>query len=384
MREPGTARAPQPPRVPEPVLSLTGRPVPGGINEIGGADAAPAFAQPAGIITDVLSAPAEAGPAPAGEPAPDQAAEPSEIEQPGRAEPSGLASSLDAVIADEAAGEDSLAEVPAELPPPEVVGGDSDAAEESRERRAPPRFSRNYKIQEVIKRRQILLVQVVKEERGNKGAALTTYLSLAGRYCVLMPNTNRGGGVSRKITSIADRRRLKDILEDLEIPEGMGVIVRTAAEGESALASFKEWSPDLLITDLYMPHMDGVELCRRIRESSAVPITPSGPALLFSRPPWWASPSGFWRRRSTAPRSAWRSSTPTASTCGSIPRCAGCSAVRPPSCSATATRSSRTRTTASPTSTDTATPTATATPTRMCRPIVPRSITSWWSLANLR
>src|SRR6201999_1934425 len=73
---------------------------------------------------------------------------------------------------------------------------------------------RHYKIQEVIKRRQIILVQVVKEERGNKGAALTTYLSLAGRYCVLMPNTNRGGGVSRKITSIADRRRLKDILAE--------------------------------------------------------------------------------------------------------------------------------------------------------------------------
>jgi len=72
-----------------------------------------------------------------------------------------------------------------------------------------------------------MLVQVSKEERGNKGAALTTYLSLAGRYCVLMPNTGRGGGVSRKITSITDRRRLKDILEDLNIPEGMGVIVRT-------------------------------------------------------------------------------------------------------------------------------------------------------------
>ena len=90
---------------------------------------------------------------------------------------------------------------------------------------------RHYKIQEVVKRRQIMLVQVAKEERGNKGAALTTYLSLAGRYCVLMPNTARGGGVSRKITSISDRRRLKEILEDLEIPEGMGVIVRTAGLG---------------------------------------------------------------------------------------------------------------------------------------------------------
>jgi ribonuclease E len=87
---------------------------------------------------------------------------------------------------------------------------------------------RNYKIQEVIKRRQILLVQVVKEERGNKGAALTTYLSLAGRYCVLMPNTARGGGISRKITSATDRKRLKKIASDLEVPEGMGLIIRTA------------------------------------------------------------------------------------------------------------------------------------------------------------
>ncbi|MGE3932821.1 MAG: ribonuclease E/G [Rhodospirillaceae bacterium] len=87
---------------------------------------------------------------------------------------------------------------------------------------------KHYKIQEVIKRRQILLVQVVKEERGNKGAALTTYLSLAGRYCVLMPNTARGGGISRKITSATARRKLKDILNDLEVPEGMAVILRTA------------------------------------------------------------------------------------------------------------------------------------------------------------
>ena len=87
---------------------------------------------------------------------------------------------------------------------------------------------RGYKIQEVIKRRQIILVQVVKEERGNKGAALTTYLSLAGRYCVLMPNTARGGGVSRKITNINDRKRLKEVVNELDIPEVMAVIVRTA------------------------------------------------------------------------------------------------------------------------------------------------------------
>jgi len=89
-------------------------------------------------------------------------------------------------------------------------------------------LTRMYKIQEVIKRRQILLVQVVKEERGNKGAALTTYLSLPGRYCVLMPNTSRGGGISRKVSNPAHRKRMKTIMADLEIPEGMAVIMRTA------------------------------------------------------------------------------------------------------------------------------------------------------------
>jgi ribonuclease E len=113
-------------------------------------------------------------------------------------------------------------------PPPETVGGESESAEDTRERRIPSRFLRNYKIQEVIKRRQILLVQVVKEERGTKGAALTTYLSLAGRFSVLMPNSPRGGGISRKITSATDRRRLKEIMAELEIPQGMGLIVRTA------------------------------------------------------------------------------------------------------------------------------------------------------------
>ncbi len=107
----------------------------------------------------------------------------------------------------------------------ESVGG-ADALEEVPERM--PRVRRQYKIQEVIKRRQVMLVQVVKEERGTKGAALTTYLSLAGRYSVLMPNTARGGGISRKITSAEDRRRLKDIAQELEVPEGMGVILRTA------------------------------------------------------------------------------------------------------------------------------------------------------------
>ncbi|MEP1773046.1 MAG: ribonuclease E/G, partial [Anderseniella sp.] len=102
---------------------------------------------------------------------------------------------------------------------------DADEAAPKPRKRAP---RKNYKIQEVIKRRQVLLIQVVKEERGNKGAALTTYMSLAGRYCVLMPNTARGGGISRKITDASDRRRLKDVIREVEVPEGMGLIVRTA------------------------------------------------------------------------------------------------------------------------------------------------------------
>lgn len=114
-------------------------------------------------------------------------------------------------------GEDEASEI-------EQLGGD--AMEEMPTRQY--RYRKQYKIQEVIKRRQVLLVQVVKEERGNKGAALTTYLSLAGRYSVLMPNTARGGGISRKITDTTDRQRLKSIAQELDVPEGMGVIVRTA------------------------------------------------------------------------------------------------------------------------------------------------------------
>jgi ribonuclease E len=120
---------------------------------------------------------------------------------------------------DDEAGEEAAEEIV------ESVGG-ADALEEVPDRA--PRYRRQYKIQEVIKRRQVMLVQVVKEERGTKGAALTTYLSLAGRYSVLMPNTARGGGISRKITSGEDRSRLKEIAQELEVPEGMGVIVRTA------------------------------------------------------------------------------------------------------------------------------------------------------------
>ena len=131
---------------------------------------------------------------------------------------------------DEHHGDDDASHIeqaPADHEPVESVGS-GDALEEVRERRRPHVSRRNYKIQEVIKRRQVMLVQVVKEERGNKGAALTTYLSLAGRYSVLMPNTARGGGISRKITNAADRKRLKDIVGDLDIPQGQGIILRTA------------------------------------------------------------------------------------------------------------------------------------------------------------
>ncbi|EFH13036.1 Rne/Rng family ribonuclease, partial [Teichococcus cervicalis] len=118
--------------------------------------------------------------------------------------------------------------------PPETLGGrgKDDADENGREeRRIPSRFMRHYKIQEVIRRRQIMLVQVVKEERGNKGAALTTYISLAGRFSVLMPNSPKGGGISRKITSVADRKRLREAIDELNMPRGMSMIVRTAGAG---------------------------------------------------------------------------------------------------------------------------------------------------------
>ena len=126
----------------------------------------------------------------------------------------------------EGGGEDAAEGGEPKATPVEVLGGDSDDDLEVRRPVAARR--RHYKIQEVIKRRQIVLVQVVKEERGTKGAALTTYLSLAGRYCVLMPNTARGGGISRKIAGGADRSRLKSVVGELDIPEGMAVIVRTA------------------------------------------------------------------------------------------------------------------------------------------------------------
>ena len=129
---------------------------------------------------------------------------------------------------DEASDQGDDVEVSDAQPEPDSVAdiGQDDALEELQSR--PRRRPRSYKIQEVIKRRQVILVQVVKEERGNKGAALTTYLSLAGRYTVLMPNTARGGGISRKITNPQDRKRLKTIANELDVPEGMGLIVRTA------------------------------------------------------------------------------------------------------------------------------------------------------------
>ena len=119
------------------------------------------------------------------------------------------------------------------------VGGD--AHEEASRPMNTRALHRKYKIQEVIKRRQVILVQVLKEERGNKGAALTTYMSLAGRYCVLMPNTARGGGISRKISNSADRKKLKTIVGKLDVPDGMGLIVRTAGAQRTLAEIRRDW-----------------------------------------------------------------------------------------------------------------------------------------------
>ncbi len=164
---------------------------------------------------------------------------PTEAGDESPSEEAGAPAPVDASREDAAHGEESAKETPVERGETESVHSDQtvesvgaeDALEEAQEEAQPRKQRhnfRNYKIQEVIKRRQIMLVQVVKEERGNKGAALTTFLSLAGRYCVLMPNTARGGGISRKITIAADRKKLKSIAESLDVPEGMGLIVRTA------------------------------------------------------------------------------------------------------------------------------------------------------------
>ena len=130
----------------------------------------------------------------------------------------------------------------------EATGADAQALQAQRPSQRWVR-KKHYKIQEVIKRRQIILVQVVKEERGNKGAALTTYLSLAGRYCVLMPNTPRGGGISRKITNAADRKRLKSAAQGLELPEGMGLIIRTAGENRTKLEIRRDYDYLLRLWD---------------------------------------------------------------------------------------------------------------------------------------
>ncbi|MEL6425566.1 MAG: ribonuclease E/G, partial [Pseudomonadota bacterium] len=166
-------------------------------------------------------APAEASDAPTAEAADDTT--PAEEAKAEDAPAEETAEKTDADAPSEPAPEGEDAPEEAEL----LVSEETDEREEEsdRRRRAKPR---RYKIQEVVKVRQIMLVQVVKEERGNKGAALTTYLSLAGRYCVLMPNTARGGGISRKITSATDRKKLKQIAGEIEVPKGAGLIIRTA------------------------------------------------------------------------------------------------------------------------------------------------------------
>ncbi|MEZ5822163.1 MAG: Rne/Rng family ribonuclease [Xanthobacteraceae bacterium] len=210
------------------------------LHEAGEAVAEHAFAEPDAVVTAVEESAASNAPEPAAaieinheaeraaeertqediahadDGAQAHAGEPTADEDHGERAPA--AADHDLAEDDEDEGEDAEEEV-------ESVGGD-DVLEEVPERTFRPR--RQYKIQEVIKRRQVMLVQVVKEERGNKGAALTTYLSLAGRYAVLMPNTARGGGISRKITSAQDRSRLKEVVQDLDVPEGMGIILRTA------------------------------------------------------------------------------------------------------------------------------------------------------------
>jgi ribonuclease E len=151
-------------------------------------------------------------------------------------------------------GEDGAAGPVAQTEPEAVVRAEATGApqphrrRDQRDRPRPPR-RRQYKIQEVIKRRQIMLVQVVKEERGNKGASLTTFLSLAGRYCVLMPNTPRGGGISRKITNATDRKRLKAAAQSLELPEGMGLIIRTAGANRTKLEIKRDYEYLLRLWD---------------------------------------------------------------------------------------------------------------------------------------
>ncbi|MEE3007924.1 MAG: ribonuclease E/G, partial [Pseudomonadota bacterium] len=138
---------------------------------------------------------------------------------------------------------------------------DEPASEQKENNERKKKNPKRYKIQEVIARRQIMLIQVVKEERGNKGAALTTYLSLAGRYCVLMPNTPKGGGVSRKIINPTDRKRLKNVVEGLNSPDGMAVIVRTAGSERTK-------------TEIKRDYEYLIRLWDQIRESTLVSTAP--------------------------------------------------------------------------------------------------------------
>jgi ribonuclease E len=187
-------------------------------------EAPAAEALPAAMSVDSLAGPAEpmvAEPAVAEATASEASAAEPAVGEPTVAEPTA------------SEGTEAAPEPAAE--PVETLGGDEAGEEQEKRERRRRQPTRQYKIQEVIKRRQILLVQVVKEERGNKGAALTTYLSLAGRYCVLMPNAGRGGGISRKISNPNDRKRMKEILAELDVPQGMGVILRTAGLERSNL-----------------------------------------------------------------------------------------------------------------------------------------------------
>ena len=207
------------PQVPDAGLEVTPPPLPAEDATPEETDAAQAEAQPLAMAQEVVHAEAVVEvvtEVPSVEAVPESEALPVDAEGGEEAESQGRVESI--------AAED--------VPPPETIGGEEREADSDddhrRERRATQRFMRHYKIQEVIKRRQIMLVQVVKEERGNKGAALTTYISLAGRFSVLMPNSPRGGGVSRKITSATDRKRLREVIDDLNLPGGMSLIVRTA------------------------------------------------------------------------------------------------------------------------------------------------------------
>jgi ribonuclease E len=165
--------------------------------------------------------------------------------------PAGEGEAAPEIVEGESAPAETAEAAPEAEPVPEGEEKPAPKAEALEAKRPSQRWMRrrHYKIQEVIKRRQIILVQVVKEERGNKGAALTTYLSLAGRYCVLMPNTPRGGGISRKITNATDRKRLKAAAQALDLPEGMGLIIRTAGENRTKLEIKRDYEYLLRLWD---------------------------------------------------------------------------------------------------------------------------------------